>query len=163
MDCLREIVAPSDETPEAKKLRIAAQWDSDCSFESDSDPHWKTRLFTNYGFSKGLVNVDGELVEDDSPDQADMCEIIRSMIANGNKIFIYIGAIPQFSSDVTNISPEIIKYIDCPGDEGQTEVCAANPGSFADTKSWYIFLDGQSITFNGKPKYILSESNTNNK
>ena len=53
-----------------------------------------------------------------------------------------------------------MQYIDCPGDDGQTEVCAATSGSFADNKSWYIFLDGQSITFNNKPKFELAkESN----
>jgi len=50
----------------------------------------------------------------------------------------------------------VVQYIDCPGDDGQTEVCAANPGSFADNNSWYIFLDGQSIRINEKPKYELS-------
>ena len=41
---------------------------------------------------------------------------------------------------------------------GQTEVCAATGGSFADKKSWYILLDGKSITINKEPKYILSNA-----
>ena len=64
---------------------------------------------------------------------------------------------PSIGSDVTNINKEIVQFIDCPGDEGQTEVCAANPGSFADRRKWHIFLDGQSIRFNDKPKYKLVE------
>ena len=61
---------------------------------------------------------------------------------------------------MTSINKDIVQYIDCPGDEGQTEVCAANAGSFADRYGWYIFLDGQSITFNGKPKYVLNKDDS---
>lgn len=64
---------------------------------------------------------------------------------------------PSIGNDVTSINKEIVQYIDCPGDEGQTEVCAATAGSFADGPGWHIFLDGQSITFNQKPKYELSK------
>ena len=44
--------------------------------------HWKNRLIKNYGLTKGLVDVDGNPVENDFADQADMCEIIRAMLAN---------------------------------------------------------------------------------
>ena len=50
-----------------------------------------------------------------------------------------------------------MQYIDCPGDDGETEVCAATTGSFADANSWYIFLDGQSNRINEKPRYELSK------
>jgi hypothetical protein len=84
LDCLRESSAPSaDEKPEQKAKRIAAHWDSDCSFEAESDNfHWKTRLEKYYGLTKGLVDVDGKPVEEDFADQADMCEIVRALIAN---------------------------------------------------------------------------------
>lgn len=72
-------------------------------------------------------------------------------------LWINIDVFPNIGSDVTAINKEIVQYIDCPGDEGQTEVCAANAGSFADRYGWYIFLDGQSITFNEKPKYELAK------
>ncbi len=72
-------------------------------------------------------------------------------------IFTNPDAFPTIGNDVTSINKEITQYIDCPGDEGQTEVCAATAGSFADGSGWYIFLDGQSITFNKKPKYELSK------
>ena len=89
LDCLRESVPLSDkETPEQKAKRIAANWNSDCSFESESDNyHWKTRLEKYYGLTKGLVDVDGNPVDNDFEDQADMCEIIRALVANSkNKI-----------------------------------------------------------------------------
>ena len=84
LDCLRESNPLSpDEKPEQKTKRIAANWDSDCSFESDSESyHWKTRLEKYYGLTKGLVDVDGNPVEDDFEDQADMCEIMRALVAN---------------------------------------------------------------------------------
>lgn len=145
LDCLREI-----RDKNGNIINSPAAWDSDCSFESDSKTlHWKNRLIKNYGLTKGLVDVDGNPVEEDFEDQADMCEIVRALIAN--------GVFPNISPDVTNINPEIVNLIDCPGEEGQTEVCAATPGSFADKESWYIFLDGQAISFNGKPKYKLDD------
>jgi len=100
-----------------------------------------------------LVDVDGNPVENNFPDQADMCEIIRALVAN--------NVFPNIGNDVTNINKDLVQYIDCPGEDGQTEVCAATAGSFADPNGWYIFLDGQSISFNGKPKYEVAKDNNN--
>jgi hypothetical protein len=88
LDCLRESL-PSipNENPQQKGRRLAANWDSDCSFESNSESnHWKSRLEKYYGLTKGLVDVDGNPVENDFEDQADMCEIVRALIANGKII-----------------------------------------------------------------------------
>jgi hypothetical protein len=84
LDCLRESqpLTP-DEKPEQKAKRLAANWNSDCSFEAESDNfHWKSRLEKYYGLTKGLVDVDGNPVDNDFEDQADMCEIIRALVAN---------------------------------------------------------------------------------
>ncbi len=91
LDCLRETLPRSDkETEEEKAKRIASEWTGDCSFESDSDKfHWKTRLEKYYGLTKGLVDVDGEPVDEDFEDQADMCEIIRALIANSKCLYFY--------------------------------------------------------------------------
>ena len=72
-------------------------------------------------------------------------------------LILILDVFPNIGADVTAINKEIVQYIDCPGDEGQTEVCAANASSFADRKGWYIFLDGTSITFNDKPKFELNK------
>jgi hypothetical protein len=69
----------------------------------------------------------------------------------------YLDVFPNVGSDITSISKDVVQYIDCPGDDGQTEVCAANTGSFANPNTWYIFLDGQSMRINDKPKYELSK------
>jgi hypothetical protein len=89
LDCIRETMPRSDkETEDEKTKRIASEWNGDCSFESDSEKnHWKSRLEKYYGLTKGLVDVDGEPVDEDFDDQADMCEIIRALIANSINIF----------------------------------------------------------------------------
>ena len=89
----------------------------------------------------------GDSVDSDFEDQADMCEIIRALLANGK--------IPEVGEDIKSIDLKFLDYIDCPGAEGQTEVCAATGGSFADKKGWNIMLDANTITINKEPKYIL--------
>jgi hypothetical protein len=152
LDCLRKSATPNeaDETEEQKQRRVAAEWDSDCSFEADGTgaAAWLPKLLNNYQLKKGLVDVNGDPVEADFDDQADMCEIVRAFVANGK--------VPAIGEDVKSIDLKLLDYIDCPGGEGQTEVCAATASSFADKKSWIIFLEGSTITVNKEPKYILS-------
>lgn len=167
LDCLRDSLPYNkNETGEEKDLRIKANWNSDCSFEttsklyynknnnitnskgSSSGNKWVKKLQKNYGVYKGLIDADGNTYENNNPNQADMCEIIRTLIGNG--IFSEIN-------DVTNLSKDIIKYIDCPGEFESTKVCAANSNSFSDNESWYIFLDGNGITINDEPKYKVVE------
>ena len=155
LDCLRRSVSPNgaDETEEQRKKRIAAEWDSDCSFEADNNgsSNWVPKLMANFQLKKGLVDVNGEPVDKDFDDQADMCEIIRAFVANGK--------IPEIGEDVKSIDLKLLDYIDCPGSEGQTEVCAATGGSFAEPKGWLIMLDGSAITLNKQPMYVLSANN----
>ena len=76
LDCLRIIKPPNGviETPEQKNKRLAAQWDTSCSFESTYD--WVSQLKKNFGITT-LVDEIGEPTEKNSEDQADMCEIVR--------------------------------------------------------------------------------------
>ena len=76
LDCLRVIDPPHfvEETEDQKNLRLAAQWDTSCAFESSSN--WKEQIKKNYGISN-LVDSVGEVVKDDFEDQADLCEILR--------------------------------------------------------------------------------------
>lgn len=76
LDCLRTIKPPNGviETPEQKNKRLAAQWDTSCSFESTYD--WVSQLKKNFGITT-LVDEIGEQIEKNTEDQADMCEIIR--------------------------------------------------------------------------------------
>ena len=145
LDCLREIPAPLgyNETSIERNKRLSAQWDTSCSFESNVD--WFSDLKRNYGVST-LVNVLGEPVEHNHPDQADMCEIIRAVIA--------AGVFPQ-GSDVTNIRPDIFNYIDCPGNENGVKICAVNSVSFYKKEMWTIFLTSSAISINNKPLFII--------
>ena len=114
LDCLRKSVSPNEaeETEDQKRKRIAAEWNSDCSFEADGtgNANWLVQLTNNYGLKKGLVDVNGDPVETDFDDQADMCEIIRAFIANGK--------VPEVGEDVKSIDLRVLDFIDCPGSDG---------------------------------------------
>lgn len=148
LDCLRNNFVPSDASPEMQIKIKNANWDSDCSFEAEGNDlaNWQIRLRENYNLKKGLVDVNGDTVYKDFDDQADLCEIIRSFVANG--LFAEIG------EDVKFIPMTLIDYISCPGMEYQSQICAVNEGSFNENSKWYIPLDGQTIRINGEPEYI---------
>jgi hypothetical protein len=76
-----------------------------------------------------------------------MCEIIRALVAGG----VIEGA------KIDDLNESIADAIDCPGDgdNGQSEVCAVSGGSAGQSYSWYILLDGISITANEMPKWEL--------
>jgi hypothetical protein len=76
LDCLRVIEPPHfvEETEDQKNLRLAAQWDTACAFEADTN--WKEMLAKQFGVTQ-LVDSIGDPVSKDFEDQADMCEIIR--------------------------------------------------------------------------------------
>jgi hypothetical protein len=155
LDCLRKSATPNsaDETEEQRKKRLAAEWNSDCSFEADNtgSTNWVSKLINSFQLKKGLVDVNGDPIDKDFDDQADMCEIVRALVANGK--------IPEIGEDVKSIDLKLLDYIDCPGTDGQTEVCAATGGSFADSRGWLILLEGQSMQINKEPKYVLSSNN----
>lgn len=149
LDCLRESIPNDNETEDEKVKRLAANWTGDCSFESFNEKFpWKKRLEDNYALNKGLIDVNGNPIDNNAPEQADLCEIIRTLIGNNPDMAL--------GSDVNSISKNIVNYIDCPGN-GLSAVCAATAGSFGYKKGWYIFLDGQSIRFKGKPVFEPNE------
>jgi len=76
LDCLRVIEPPHsvEETEEQKNLRLAAQWDTSCAFESNGA--WVETLKKHYDINT-LVDSVGEPVKKNFPNQADMCEIVR--------------------------------------------------------------------------------------
>ena len=65
----------------------------------------------NYGLKKGLVDVNGNTVDKDFTDQADMCEIIRALIA--------AGKVEGVGDDVTNLNSDIVDNISCVGGDGK--------------------------------------------
>lgn len=147
LDCLREIKPPNGviETPEQINKRLAAQWDSSCSFESTSD--WFSKLKNNFDVTT-LVDEIGEPVEQNIPDQADMCEIVRALIA--------AGKFEGISTDLTNVQMSLLTAIDCPGEEKGTKICAVNGISIYKKDMWSIFLESSVITIDGKPLFTKS-------
>ena len=76
LDCLREIepLHITEETEDQRNLRLAAQWDTSCAFESSDK--WMNKVMKNLGISY-LVDSVGERVGRDFDNQADLCEIVR--------------------------------------------------------------------------------------
>lgn len=81
LDCLRVIEPPHsvEETEEQKNLRLAAQWDTSCAFESNGS--WEGQLKKVFDINT-LVDSVGEPVKKNFENQADMCEIIRYFFFN---------------------------------------------------------------------------------
>lgn len=104
-----------------------------------------SQLKKTYGINT-LVDEIGEPVDHNLPDQADMCEIVRAVIA--------AGLFAPITTDVTEIPFEALNYIDCPGPEGGPKICAANGISFYKSDMWTIMLDGMFLSINGFPKFI---------
>jgi len=150
LDCLRVIDPPHfvDETEQQKNLRLSAQWDTSCSFESDYN--WMEDISKNFGINQ-LVDSIGDPVKKNFPDQADMCEIVRAALAKG-KIKIK-------DLNLQNIPSErLINQIDCVGttDKRGTRICAATGVSFHQKDSWTIFLTSSAIKFGNRPKFVKS-------
>jgi len=152
LDCLRKSSNPNeaDENEEQRRRRLAANWDSDCSFEAEGDDEndWRKKFLENYQV-KNFVDVFGNPADpphQDFDDQADMCEIVRALVGNGAF---------SFGKNMDSISLDLLDKIDCPGGDSQTQICAANGVSFAEKNKWVILLYGHSLRVNNEPVYKL--------
>jgi hypothetical protein len=150
LDCQRVIEAPHfvEETEDQKNLRLAAQWDTSCSFEASAN--WQESLKRlDIG---SLVDSTGEFVKSDFEDQADMCEIVRAAVAQG------LFEIPDMN--MQKLPDDIVDKIDCAGikeEKSGPRICAASGSSFFQKDSWTIFLDSSVIKFGGKPEFVVSD------
>lgn len=161
LDCQRSVspARNNNEPEEQKNKRLAAQWDSSCSFEATQD--WQNQLKRYYGIDK-LIDAVGDPYEFNSEEQVDMCEIVRTMIHKNNP-----------GINMYKLTPKDIEGIDCvgfdygsgnKGEDDKTKICAATSGSFFDARGWSIFLKPSVITI-GKnkgdssvyPNFILNE------
>jgi hypothetical protein len=155
LDCLR-IIEPHHfvaETEDQKNLRLAAQWDTSCAFESSAN--WKEKLKLTYGITN-IYNSKGEVITEDSEHEADMCEIVRAAMMNT-------------LSDITdpagkNQRYDFIEKIDCAGPEGIRDgprICAVSGGSYYQKDAWSIFLYPAGIKFGKAPNFVrILDSNT---
>ena len=154
LDCLRVIDPPHfvEETEDQKNLRLAAQWDTPCAFEAETN--WKDLISKNYGINQ-LVDSIGDPVAKDFDNQADMCEIVRAAVAKN------IFKIRDLN--LQSIPIGIINKIDCVGtvDKKGVRICAATGTSYYQKDSWSIFLNPSYIKvknlfikFASKPKFV---------
>ena len=147
LDCLRDIEPPLGklESVDEMNKRLASQWDSSCSFESSSD--WFEKLKNIFGIET-LFNEIGEPVNSNNPYQADLCEIIRTLIKSGKF---------EGSSDIKNINEKIFTQINCPGEEGGVKICAVNGISLFKKNMWNILLLSSNISISNKPSFTLEQ------
>jgi len=156
LDCIRELDSLNLAT-ESFVVRYNAnnsQWDSDCAFEAENEGinYWVSNFKETYGITGDtpFVDVNGTPQADDFPDQADMCEIVRSLIFNGK--------FPGMGNSLDTIDEEtLMELLDCPGDEGQTELCAVTGSSFDHHATWYILLQPEAITAGNEPSFTRED------
>lgn len=105
LDCLRVIHPPhnKEELPDDINKRLAAQWDSDCSFEGPDSWVEEMKKIHNIPY---LVDDLGDVVEESLDDQADLCEFIRAAFV-ANKF-------PKMGT-VTNMNRDFLAKISCAG------------------------------------------------
>lgn len=132
-----------EETAEEYNKRILAQWDTECSFEAEYD--WMKTLREVHGISN-LVDDSGDVVETDFDEQADMCEIVRAAIA--------AGKFQKVTTELVNIPVKVFDSVDCVGDSRQTEICAVTGSSYFQKDTWFILLDGFTITVKDNPRMV---------
>ena len=130
---------------------IKTIWTNSCSFKANIKD-WEKSLKENYKLKNGIIDINGNTINSykETENQADMCIIIRTLLYNN----YFTG----YSNRLDMISESIVDYINCPGNKGQSEICAANANSFKDRDSWYIFLDGGAISYNNQPLYQVSNN-----
>lgn len=148
LDCLREIDVPHNlsETENQKNIRLAAQWDSSCSFEGDNT--WIDNMKKIYGVTQ-LVDSEGEPVKKDFDDQADMCELIRAAVAKN------LFGITNL--DMRKLPKTFVDGIQCAGAKGDIygpQICAATSSSFYNPGAWNIMNKSSAITFDSKPQFV---------
>ena len=145
LDCLRSY----DQVDGIKSKD--AEWNGDCSFEAegaDDLQDWRSFFINEYlGKDGAFVDVDGNKASppfQDFDDQADMCEIVRALVGNGKF---------SFGKNMDQINLDLLENIDCAGGDGQSQICAATTGSFAEKDKWVILLRGQGLTIDKFPTY----------
>lgn len=154
LDCLRSFqpVTGEENIDEIQLKRLKdAQWNGNCSFEAEGDEEndWRKFFVTDILKGGAFVDLNGNKAippYQDFDDQADMCEIVRAFVGNGKL---------SFGKNMDSISMSLIDALSCPGAEGQSQICAANTGSFAEKSKWVILIRGQSLRVNEFPVYEL--------
>ena len=126
-------------------------WKSNCSFRA-AEKNYGVFL-RNYPLAKGLLDVSGNPINSPSPVEATLCVMVRSLI--GNNLIPGITTTPDF---LINISKGVLEqHLRCPG-YGENSVCAATASYFLDEQAWVLFINPESISANGHPKFKSTDN-----
>eukprot|EP00801_Mesodinium_rubrum_P007857 Mrub_07870.p1 GENE.Mrub_07870~~Mrub_07870.p1 ORF type:complete len:231 (+),score=81.50 Mrub_07870:48-695(+) len=155
LDCLRYIPPKNSklpESPEDSNLRIMAQWTTDCAFEAEYD--WKTPFYEAYQIKgKKLTSARGDdykFEASDDSDQADMCELVRTMIKHKFFKVDENSAASITLDELKDVYNSVFPKIKCAkgvGVDGPEApgICAVNSGSYYESSKWVILYGGELI------------------
>ena len=82
-----------------------------------------------------MVDVNGVQVDlpyVDFEDQADMCELVRTLLV--------ARKFENYNINMKQLTFEFIDSINCYGDDGQTKVCAATDSAFPERNKWLVLF-----------------------
>ena len=103
-------------TEEELERMLVGAWDTDCAYEGPEDIFAESMLTYKY---TSIYSYEGVQVTDDSPEESDICELIRSLI--------YSSKIGTNDPDVSKLNSfqfdDTIANIQCPG-PADLEICA---------------------------------------
>ena len=132
------------ESPKEQNKRLNAQWDSDWSFEA---AHWFPKAQALFGIET-FVDSQGEPAQQDSPEEADLCELIRAAL--------YYEKFKGYSREnLTVLKVDFLLEIACVGSSPEHQICAANANSFFNEEDWTVFLEGSGLSYNHQPSFAV--------
>jgi len=124
-------------------MRLGAQWDTDCAFEANYN--WKQRMIDLFSINT-LTDANGEPYKQalwDDPFQADMCEIMRTLISKG---ILRDKENKTVKLNELHEHPDVFDNIECAKiNENAGGICAVAGSSYFEKTGWTILFGGDSI------------------
>ena len=88
--------------------------------------------------------------------QADMCEIVRTLLFTFEPDLVQNKKIYDYSSfglgPIERKMQNFVRYLNCYGEIPGTRICAINPRDFSDQEQWWILFGGDTIKVHGHPE-----------
>ena len=153
LTCLKDIKIFNSvkETEESKNNRIKSRWDTVCA--GDFPTEYVLDYLSTYHNINNLVDADGIKTPGDLKNEALLCVMIRTLIAN--------NVFKIRDLDMKHLRAEdIVNKIDCPGNgPPEHKICMVNAsGAFYNISAYLPMLKPNVITFANKPE-IKQETN----
>jgi hypothetical protein len=146
LSCLRDIKKfdGTKESEQQKNKRIKSKWDSACS--GDFPTERVLKYLKTYHKIEQLADVEGNKIPGDPKNQALMCIMIRTLVANN------VFNIQDLN--MKELRPQdFVNKINCPGSgTDETKICMVNAtNSFYNISSYLPMLKPSIIKFAGSP------------